>query len=183
VEVDPVALPIDLGIRVRQAGGADDPQEASLELGIGQAEGVAVEEGAGRGGDREPAVGGEVGVRERTAAVDSNPGRGANNCGTEGDVDGLLVGAASAALREDSPVPAGGLVAESGPGSAAEDGGHEAALLGELGSADRVDAAIYGVQPALGDPMPDGHRLSPSSSNCSRDTTPCCRVASSQASL
>lgn len=45
VEVDAVPLPSDLGFRERQAAGANDPQEAPLELGVGQAKGVAVEEG------------------------------------------------------------------------------------------------------------------------------------------
>jgi hypothetical protein len=46
-------------------------------------------------------------------------------------------------------------VAEDGGGAFREDGGHPAAVLGQLGAADGVHARMDRVQPALTDPVLD----------------------------
>jgi hypothetical protein len=185
------AADLDLRLGKAQARAADDAQEAPLELGLGEAEGVAVEElpqrrhaalafavfelgaegfgvgevedgrevdqGSGWGGEWDAVVGGDIGVRQRWAAVDPDSRGVANNIGTQGDLDRGRWDGVPPALADDPPELSGREVAEAREWADSEDGRHPLALGRELGAPDRVDPASHRVQPALGDPVLDPH--------------------------
>jgi hypothetical protein len=120
--------------------------EGSLELAVVEG-GGEVEEGSGRGGDRDPLVRGAFVLWETGAVRVKLLGR------VQGPWDRDLD--ACAGRWADAPQRGRGVVAEHRPGTRGEHGGHPASALREGSVADGVDAAVHDVEPSAMHPPVD----------------------------
>ena len=108
-----------------------------------------VEDGAGWGGDWDPAEAADVALVERRHAMDSYPTPRSGIAACDGDFD---IGGRG---WVKPPQGGGAAVAQRSTWSAGEDGAKFASTLGRVGVAQEVDAAIEAVQSSRLEPVVD----------------------------